>query len=225
MRKKRLALLVGQVFGLGALATSQVFAQQPAAPTVQRVEITGSAIRQIQTETALPVTIINAEDLAKQGVSSVEAAAQLITANQGVVGTSQGIGATTGARASIDLRGLGVQNGNSGARTLVLLDGRRIANHAYLGNSADLNAVPMAAIDRIEVLRDGASALYGSDAIGGVVNFVLKRDYQGVEVSAFKDILKNDGGDSSGFSIVVGAGSLSQDNFNFLGTFSYRARK
>jgi iron complex outermembrane receptor protein len=222
MRKKRLALLVGQAFGLGALAAaSQGFAQQAADP-VQRVEITGSAIRQIAKETALPVTVITSEDLAKQGVNSVEQAAQLITANQGVVGTAQGIGATTGGRASIDLRGLGTQNGNSGARTLVLLDGRRIANHAYSGASADLNSIPMAAIDRIEVLRDGASALYGSDAIAGVVNFVLKRDFQGVEISGFKDILQQDSGDSQGFSIAAGAGSLQQDGFNFLGTFSYR---
>ena len=88
MRKKRLALLVGQAFGLGALAAaSQGFAQQAADP-VQRVEITGSAIRQIAKETALPVTVITSEDLAKQGVNSVEQAAQLITANQGVVGTA-----------------------------------------------------------------------------------------------------------------------------------------
>lgn len=225
IQKRKLALLISQAVSAGALGTSQVFAQQPTDQPVQRVEITGSAIRQIPAETALPVTIISAEELAKQGISTVEAAAQTISSNQGVIGTAQGIGATTGGRASIDLRGLGTQNANSGSRTLVLLNGRRIANHAYSGAAADLNAIPMAAVERIEVLRDGASSLYGSDAIGGVVNFILKKDFQGVEISGFRDILKNDFGDSQGMSIVVGGGSLQQDGLNILGTFSYRQQE
>jgi iron complex outermembrane receptor protein len=221
IRKKQLAWAVAHAFGAGAFIASPVLAQQTSGEPVQRVEITGSAIRQIQTETALPVTIITADELARQGINSIEAAVSTIAQNQAAVGTSQGIGATTGGRASIDLRGLGTQNANSGSRTLVLLNGRRIANHAYSGAAADVNAIPMAAVDRIEILRDGASALYGSDAIAGVVNFVLKKDFQGVEVSAFKDILDRDNGDSSGVSLVMGTGSLTNDGFNLLATFNY----
>ncbi|HTL26001.1 MAG TPA: TonB-dependent receptor plug domain-containing protein, partial [Burkholderiales bacterium] len=221
IRKKQLAWAVAHAFGAGAFIASPVLAQQTSGEPVQRVEITGSAIRQIQTETALPVTIITADELARQGINSIEAAVSTIAQNQAAVGTSQGIGATTGGRASIDLRGLGTQNANSGSRTLVLLNGRRIANHAYSGAAADVNAIPMAAVDRIEILRDGASALYGSDAIAGVVNFVLKKDFQGVEVSAFKDILDRDSGDSSGVSLVMGTGSLTNDGFNLLATFNY----
>jgi iron complex outermembrane receptor protein len=226
MMKKPLALAVGHALGVSALiASPAVLAQQTSSDPVQRVEITGSAIRQIQSETALPVTIITADELARQGINSIEAAAASIVQNQAAVGTSQGIGATTGGRASIDLRGLGTQNGNSGSRTLVLLNGRRIANHAYSGAAADVNAIPMAAVDRIEILRDGASALYGSDAIAGVVNFVLKKDFQGIEVSAFKDILDRDFGDSSGFGIVLGTGSLTNDGFNLLATFNYKTQQ
>jgi iron complex outermembrane receptor protein len=87
-------------------------------------------------------------------------------------------------KAEADLRGLGGPTGANGNKTLVLLNGRRIVNHSFERAAVDLNAIPLNAIDRIEVLRDGASAIYGTDAIGGVINFILKRDYQGFEMSA-----------------------------------------
>ena len=96
---------------------------------------------------------------------------QRIAANQSNFGVSQSIGATTGAKAETDLRGLGGPTGANGNKTLVLLNGRRIVNHSFDAAAVDLNAIPLNAIDRIEVLRDGASAIYGTDAIGGVINF------------------------------------------------------
>lgn len=210
--KKEPAVIIGQVFAACALTATQVLAQQP----VQRVEITGSAIKQIPSETALPITIITAEELIRQGISTVEAAVQTIPASQSLIGVAQGIGDYTGGRSSANLRGLG------SGRTLVLLNGRRIANHAYQGLAADLNAIPMAAIERIEVLRDGASSLYGTDAIGGVINFILKTDFQGIEASVFRDLLGKHAGDSSGLSLVAGNGSLQKDGFSVLGIFNYR---
>ncbi len=96
---------------------------------------------------------------------------------------AQPIGATTGGKAEADLRGLSAATGNNANKTLVLLNGRRIVNHPFDAAAVDLNAIPLAAISRIEVLRDGASAIYGTDAIGGVINFILRRDFQGIEVA------------------------------------------
>ena len=87
-------------------------------------------------------------------------------------------GLPTGGQASADLRGLG------GDKTLVLLNGRRLANHPYDGASVDLNIIPISALDRVEVLRDGASAIYGTDAIGGVINFITKRSVNTTTVTA-----------------------------------------
>ena len=97
---------------------------------------------------------------------------------------AQAIGGTTGGKSEADLRGLSGPTGTNANKTLVLLNGRRLANHAFDAAAVDLNAIPLAAIDRIEVLRDGASAIYGTDAIGGVINFILKREYSGLEISA-----------------------------------------
>ena len=96
-----------------------------------------------------------------------------LTASQASLGTSQAVGASTGGASFADLRGVGAN------KTLVLLNGRRIANNAFDGSAPDLNMIPFAAIERIEVLRDGASALYGTDAIGGVINFITRKEYQG----------------------------------------------
>ena len=88
------------------------------------------------------------------------------------------MGTFSGGGTYANLRNLG--NG----RTLVLLDGQRLANNAFIGNAVDLSGIPFSAIDQVEVLREGASALYGSDAIAGVINFITKKNYQGAEVQA-----------------------------------------
>src|SRR5262245_27272413 len=177
-RRKRVsraaALAVG---GFAVLATS-AWGQD------QRVEVTGSMLRRTDAETALPVTIIQAEELKKLGITTAEQAISRIAANQSNFGVSQGVGATTGGKAEADLRGLSGPQGTNSNKTLVLLNGRRIANHPFDAAAVDLYAIPMAAISRIEVLRDGASAIYGTDAIAGVINFILKPDYAGLEISA-----------------------------------------
>lgn len=140
-------------------------------PTVQlqRIEVTGSAIRRVDAETAVPISVLRAEELRQQGVTSTEELIGRLSGNQGVYNSSRSVGSATGGASFADLRGIGAN------KTLVLLNGRRLANNAIDGSAVDLNTIPFAAIDRVEVLRDGASALYGTDAIGGVINFITRK--------------------------------------------------
>jgi iron complex outermembrane receptor protein len=221
--RTRLAAAVSAAVGAGltAVLPATVLAQT----TMDRVEITGSLLRRVEAETALPVTIIKAEDLVKQGVTTAEQAVQRIAANQSNFGVSQAIGATTGGKAEADLRGLSAASGTNANKTLVLLNGRRIANHAFDAAAADLNAIPLSAIDRIEVLRDGASAIYGTDAIGGVINFILRRDYQGIDISAETQRPQKDGGETDRVNLTAGFGSLSKNRFNVLASLDWRKQK
>jgi iron complex outermembrane recepter protein len=196
-----------------------------AAQDVQRIEITGSAIKRIGSEGALPVTTISVEELSKQGVTTVEQAIARIASNQSNFGSSASIGGTTGGKAEADLRGLSGPTGTNANKTLVLLNGRRLANHAFDAAAADLNAIPLAAVERIDVLRDGASSIYGSDAIGGVINFITKRSYQGLQVGAEGSSPKADGGDIRRANITAGFGDLSKDGFNVLAAIDMRKQK
>lgn len=172
-----------------------------AAQTAQRVEILGRALAASGDETVPGLSVIRAADLARAGITTAEQALRRIAANQSGQGLSQGVGAFTGGIAEADLRGLGAD------KTLVLLNGRRLANHAYDAGAVDLHAIPMAAIDRIEVLREGASAQHGSGAVAGVINFILRRDLAGVEAAAQAEQAQGPGGASRRVSIVAGLGA------------------
>ena len=220
LKTKALCVALAPALGAGIAATvlSAPAAAQQTAQRSEKIEITGSNIRRVEGETALPVTVIRADDLRAQGVTNAEEALQRISANQNTIGTTQAIGASTGSAALADLRGLGA------TRTLVLLNGRRIANQAYTGVEApDLNMIPVAALDRIEILRDGASAVYGSDAIGGVINFITKRDFTGGEVSIeIQKPERSGGGDEKRATASLGFGNLSKQGFNVLGIVDWR---
>ena len=206
--------------GLAGSALAQV--------TEQRVEITGSSIKRIQSEGALPIQVIRAEDIARAGITSTEQLVQSLAANGTGVDNmvsnqggdflnsliNSGRGANNGA-SGVSLRGLGPQN------TLVLLNGRRISPHGLNGSSVDLNSIPFAAIDRIEILKDGASAIYGTDAIGGVMNFILKKDYVGLEMSTTVDVTEAGGGNIYNGSVLFGAGNLDSTGFNFIASLGY----
>lgn len=218
---RRTKVNAGVLAALGVLGVASVPAQ--AQQTLERVEITGSSIRRATTETALPVTVIKVEDLTKQGVTTTEQAMARISAIQSNFGASASIGGTTGGKAEADLRGLSGPTNTNANKTLVLLNGRRLANHAFDAAAVDLNAIPLAAVDRIEVLRDGASAIYGSDAIGGVINFVLKREYKGLDISAQTVQPRGKGGgDSNRVSLSGGLGSLADQRFNLFGSLDFR---
>ena len=194
-----------------SMATMQAVFAQDSGSNLQRVEITGSAIKRIDAETAVPVTVLKMDELKQAGVTTTEQAMAAITSMQSSTGTSQVVGAGTGGASYADLRGLGAN------KTLVLLNGRRIANNSISGEAPDLNMIPFAAINRIEVLRDGASALYGSDAIGGVINFITRDDYAGGTVTVGLDQPGKAGGEANGVNLGIGFGDLDKDGFNIFG--------
>ena len=213
------------VVGLGAHLGTAV--AQSDASKLERVEVTGSSIKRVQDEGALPVQTIRAADLAKLGVTTAEQLLQQLSANgNGIdnLASNQGgdfTAATSGTKphnngsSAASLRGLGSQY------TLVLLNGRRLSTHGLNGQSVDLNGIPLAALDRVEILKDGASAIYGTDAIGGVINFITKKDYQGLEASVSTDQTQHGGGDISRGSVLFGAGNLATDRFNIMAALTY----
>ncbi len=150
--------------------------RRPRNSTASRV--TGSSIKRLAAEAALPVQVLKADDLAKAGVTNAQEALNFVASNQSSTQTSSSVGASNGAASFADLRGLGAQ------RTLVLVNGKRMVNNPYLSAAVDLNAIPFGTVERIEVLTDGASAIYGSDAIAGVVNFITRKEYSGISASA-----------------------------------------
>ncbi len=206
---------------LAALATATAAAQAQQAPAspaddqIQEVIVTGSMIKRSNAETAEAVTVIKADILKDQGIVNVEQALNTLTSNTPSVNISSAVGTFSGGGTYVDLRGLG--NG----RTLVLLDGQRLAPNAFTGNAVDLSGIPFSAIDKVEVLREGASALYGSDAISGVVNFITKKNYQGATVQANFDHPQKPGGASGEADFTFGHGDLANDGYNLLVTASY----
>jgi iron complex outermembrane receptor protein len=213
-----------------AAAISAAFVVPAAAQTPQRgdrIEVTGSSIKRIEGETALPVTIITREDIDRTGAVGTEDLLRRITASTAMMSdTNQGVGY---AVSNANLRGLGASS------TLVLLNGRRLANHAFgsIGGfggtptAVDLNSIPFSAIERVEVLRDGASAVYGTDAVGGVINFITRSDYRGAEVSVTYGHPEHGiGGNEAGATMSYGVGDLSKQGWNLLmtGRMQYNER-
>jgi iron complex outermembrane receptor protein len=192
-------------------ASTSALAQQQ----LERVEVTGTAIKRVDAETTVPVTIIKMADLRNEGITSVDQVVNRLAASQTNLSTSQSVGATNGGSAFANLRGIG-QN-----KTLVLLNGRRIANNALDSSAPDLNVIPFAALDRVEVLRDGASALYGTDAIGGVINFITRKNFRGGGISVGVDSSQHGGADSNNANVSVGFGDLEKDRFNVLAVLDF----
>ena len=195
-----------------ALGMHAAYAQETTEAPMQRVEVTGSSIKRLASETALPITSIKADDFAKQGLTTAQEVLSTISMNQSTQSSSQSVGSGTGGQSQADLRGIG------GDKTLVLLNGRRIASHPFNGSSVDLNIIPISALERVEVLRDGASAIYGTDAIGGVINFITKRSVKGGSVTVEQyEPQKSGGGDESRINLSAGYGDLNKDGFNVFG--------
>ena len=157
--------------------TDQATTTDQNAQTLDRITVTGSRIPRVQVEGPNPVTVIKREDLQVTGDLSVADVLRSTTFNS-FGSIQQASGNTAQSQATINLRGLGSQY------TLILLDGRRMAGSPVFGAAIqNLNSIPFAAVERIEILRDGASAIYGSDAVGGVVNVILRKDYEGLAIS------------------------------------------
>jgi len=154
------------------------------------VNVTGSNIPRTDIETALPIQRIGRDDIDRSGATTAAELLNTVSANlrgQNDATSNGGFFAVPGL-ASANLRGLG-----SGS-TLVLINGRRTANYAFDGGTVDLNSIPLAAVDRVEILKDGASAIYGADAIAGVINFIMRKDYAGIAVSGYSADTQHGGG-------------------------------
>ena len=217
---KTLARAVAQAVSAGVAVTvvaTPVLAQQ--AQKIEKIEVTGSNIKRIEGESALPVTIISRDEIQKSGVTTAAELLDKIGANTGGYNVSVGVGDSgTPGLSSASLRGLGSTN------TLILLNGRRLSNYAFNasgGGAVNLNQIPLAAVERVEVLKDGASAIYGTDAIGGVINFILRKDYQGAEVTAYGTRTEDGGGNARRYTGAIGFGDISKQRFNVLATVDY----
>ncbi|MBD1582568.1 TonB-dependent receptor domain-containing protein [Pseudoalteromonas sp. S16_S37] len=206
----RLAIAFGAASTAAFSASS--FAAEEGVEKVERIEVTGSSIKRTDLEGALPIDVIDASAIAKSGVTSVPDLIANLPSMQGFTAAGESVGGSGGGVQTASLRNLGSEY------TLVLLNGRRMVS-SDSGGTIDLNSIPLAAIKRVEILKDGASALYGSDAIAGVVNFILKDDVQNTTISARYDKPKDTS--SSSISITTGFGDLSVDGFNITASYSH----
>lgn len=219
IKKKQLAIAIAATFA----ASGVVYAQQP--QVVEKVEVTGSNIKRSQTEGATPITVITREDIVRSGATSLNDVLQNVS--------SSGLGSFSetntnlssgGGSAGVSLRGLGA------SYTLVLVDGRRVAPSAFGGATGvasftDVNSIPLAAIERVEVLRGSASAIYGADAVGGVINIILRRDFKGGEVTVFGGQTQRGDGREIRGSGAYGYGDIAKDKFNVMASFDYYKRE
>jgi iron complex outermembrane recepter protein len=219
---RAVAVALTSTFGVASLAqtTTTPPPPPPAQQQVEKIEVTGSNIKRIDVETVAPVTVITRDQIERSGQITVGELLRNIPANSGgSFGESFSNSFAPGA-AGISLRGLGQK------ATLVLLNGRRTANYGFAQNLqdsfVDLNSIPTAAIERIEVLRDGASAIYGSDAIAGVVNVIFRRDYKGVEGSVQAGSFE--GKNDIRGNVVAGVGDLGKDRWNAFGVLDFYKR-
>lgn len=199
-----------------SLVSGNVIAQEAEsgdAKTLDRIEVTGSRIKRAEIEGALPVTVISRADIDVSGKVSVAELLQSSTFNSfGSVTPASGSSAQSFSELS--LRGLG------GGRTLILVDGRRAPTSPQSGIGQDLNSIPLAAVERVEILSDGASAIYGADALGGVVNIITRKDFNGAEISMGVGNSYR-GGDTETGSALFG---VSGDRGRLLGGVSYNNR-
>jgi iron complex outermembrane recepter protein len=228
MTRFRLHPVALATLALAALPTSLLAqtapAPAPAAEEPQRVIVTGSLIKRLNSETPSSVQLITREDIRTSGAASVS---ELLRTFSSVDAGSVQDGAASGfvgGLASISLRGFGSQS------TLTLINGRRVAPVGAVdinfgrGTLVSVNSIPKGAIERIEILKDGASALYGSDAMAGVINYVLRKDFQGVEASASVGANDKGKGLTHTTGLTFGFGNLDKQRFNVFGGIEYSKR-
>src|SRR5687768_5835787 len=198
----RFALLAGAASTFAALpAFAQDATEETEATELDTIQVTGSRLKRAEIEGAVPVVVIDRTQIDASGdISVADVLRDSTFASFGNFKPQSGSSAQS--LATIDLRGVG------SGRTLVLIDGRRAPTNPMSASSGtDLNAIPLAAVERIEILSDGASAVYGSDAIGGVVNIILRKDFNGAELRYGVGVTEVNGGDTEDMSVVFGSAS------------------
>ncbi|GLQ99804.1 TonB-dependent receptor plug domain-containing protein [Dyella mobilis] len=206
-----LTLAIASTLAVPALRAQD--ADKANATQLEAVTVTGSNIKTTDLEGPNPVQVITAAQIQASGKTTLPDFLRSISANTGNSVNEQLTGSFSAGTAGISLRGLGQQN------TLVLVDGKRVSNYATAYNLqetfVDLNSLPLAAVERIEVLKDGASAVYGSDAIAGVVNIILKQNYQGAEAGvSYGGSTEGTGQTEHDFHILLGHGDIKKDGYN-----------
>lgn len=230
-KRNPLAVSVGALLcaGFSTVALAQQAEQgatSESAKTLDTVQVTGSHIKRLQLSGVGPVSVVDAEAIERSGATSVETLLQRLPASAGFAGSqSNAYWAENGyGTTQVNLRGLGIN------RTLVLLNGRRVVNGGTGANSSvDLNIIPVALIERIEVLKDGASAIYGADAVAGVVNIITKKNYDGAEAAVrYGQTFESDGEEKSfdfAWGITSDRGSLMAGiNYSETGTVNMASR-
>ncbi|WP_341503569.1 TonB-dependent receptor [Gallaecimonas sp. GXIMD4217] len=199
----RWALLAGAA--TTAFAMPAAFAADEGAEDVERIEVTGSRIKRTDLEGASPVVVISSEDIEAGGYNSVQEVLGSLTQNSGGSLSTQEIHGFTPAASGVNLRGAGL------GRVLILIDGKRVPKYPFgaggTDNFIDTANMPLGAIERIDVLTSGASAIYGSDAMGGVINIILKKDFEGVATKVRASDTDAGGKEQFQASLLVGAAS------------------
>ncbi len=228
-KMKSLPLAVLSILSVSTLVASVATAQTvaPAAPQkIEKIEVTGSNIKRVDAETASPIQIITADEIRRSGQTTVTQLLRELPSNAaGGLTELSGSGSFSAGAASASLRGLGT------AATLVLLNGRRVAPYGLAdpnfgqSGAVNLNAIPLDAIERIEILKDGASAIYGSEAIAGVINIILRKDFKGLQLGATTAANKNNKFANDTINIAFGAGDVAKDKFNVFGNVELYRQK
>lgn len=218
-RSLRLMFSGGVAVSVGLLA-QPAFAQETAADStnIQRVEITGSSIKRISKEGALPVQTLSRAQIDQSGANNVADLVAALPAMQGFITASASVNGGGGGVQTASVHAIGA------SYTLVLLNGRRMAPF-NTGSSVNLATIPLSAVERVEILTDGASTLYGSDAIAGVVNFILKKNQTDLVLDATLTRPHEKGGASSNFNVSKGFGDLQKDGFNVLLAYGHDDQK
>ncbi|AMJ56355.1 MULTISPECIES: TonB-dependent receptor [Stenotrophomonas] len=207
LKPQALAAAIGALLCATAVHTANAQdAQSPneAARTLDAVQVTGSHIKRAQLSGVGPVSVIDAQAIERSGATSVDTLLQRLPASAGFAGSqSNAYWAENGyGTTQVNLRGLGIN------RTLVLLNGRRIVNGGTGANSSvDLNMIPVSLIERVEVLKDGASAIYGADAVAGVVNIITKQGFDGAEAAVRYGQTTRGDGDETAVDLAWGVTS------------------
>ena len=184
----RISVSVGTLSYLSLCISGAAFAQEVSEEeeTVERIQVTGTNIRGANMEGAQPLTVLTSDDIARTGATTISELMRTVTQARGGVGTfdTTQSGATSTStppgQAAASLRGIGPSS------TLTLVNGRRIAASSFASgteNFVDINSIPASAVERVEILATGASAIYGADAVAGVINYILKDDYEGLELT------------------------------------------
>lgn len=209
---RRLVLCACVASALATTAAAPAAFAQEAATNLDRITVTGSNIPRTNTETPSPVQVVTRQEIDRTGKSTVAEYLQTLTSDgAGSIPKSFGNG-FAGGGAGISLRGLGAGS------TLVLLNGRRMATYGLADDGqkvfTDLSTIPLDAVERIDILKDGASAIYGSDAIAGVVNIILRSDFEGAILRGSYGMSGDSDGNARKATLTAGTGNLATDGWN-----------